>query len=49
MNECYEPKETMLNFDPRGRLCSKSLRAETASEIGSPFIDPLLSITKTYS
>ena len=39
----------MLNLDPKGRLCSITLSAYAASLIGSPLIDPLLSIINTYS
>jgi hypothetical protein len=45
----WVPNETTLNLDPTGRLCKNSLRALTASFIGDPYIDPLLSIRKMYS
>lgn len=44
-----EPKETILNLHPTGRLYKKSFSASTASRIVEPYIDPLLSIRNKYS
>ena len=45
----FDPNEMTFNLEPMGRLCKNNFKASTASFIGYPLIEPLLSIRNIYS